>query len=123
MDSHSDMITVYFDGACPRCVKDRNNYQKLAGKRAEQVCWFDITGQEQALIALGIDPAKALTELHIKMADGVIVSELDAYIELMHRVPILRPFAYLLALPIIRPILSRCYHFLVKRRLKRAGRW
>ena len=59
-------IIVYYDGACPSCIRDRENYEKLAGKAGDSVCWFDITGKEQELLKLGIDPVKALTELHVK---------------------------------------------------------
>ena len=118
----NDQITVYYDGACPRCIKDRDNYQKLIAKDESQVIWFDITGQEQQLLQLGIDPNKALTELHIKMSDGRVHSELAAYIELMRRVTLLKPLAFVIGLPLIRPLLARCYHLMVIRRLKKSGR-
>ena len=76
-------ITVYYDGACPRCVRDRRNYQKIAANKSEQVLWVDITDPDAELEQLGIDPQKALTELHITTADGQILSALDAYIVLM----------------------------------------
>ena len=80
-------IPVYYDGACPRCVKDRRNYQKIAANKSEQALWVDITDRDAELEQLGIDPQKALTELHITTADGQILSELDAYIVLMERIP------------------------------------
>ncbi len=123
MNSSEKHITVFYDAACPRCVKDRENYEQISGEHAEQVCWFDITGHEQELKELGIDPHKALTELHVKTADGQIVSELDAYIALMIRVPRLKPLAWIIGLPLIRPLLARCYHWMVLTRLKRQGRW
>ena len=52
----------------------------------------------------------------------LILSELDAYILLMSKVPILRPLAWLIGLPLIRPILSKTYHWNVNRRLQRSGR-
>lgn len=116
-------ITVYYDGACPSCVKDRRNYEKWAGKRADSVDWFDITDREHELKQLGIDPQKALTELHVCTVDGRIISELDAYIALMQHVPLLRPMAWLIGLPLIRPLLARYYRRMVLRRLKRQGRW
>ena len=122
MSESSNKIIVYYDGACPSCIKDRDNYQKIAGEQADSVCWVDITGRDQELERLGIDPHKALTELHIKTADGRILSELDAYIVLMKPVPILKPLAWIIGLPLIRPLLARCYHYLVTRRLKRQGR-
>lgn len=121
MDKNKDKITVYYDGACPACVRDRNNYEKISGKGAGQVCWFDITGQENQLRNLGIDPQKALNELHVQDENGRVVSELDAYILLMGKVPLLKPIAWLIGLPIIRPILARIYHQQVNRRLKARG--
>lgn len=115
-------LIVYYDGACPRCRKDRDTYQRLAGKHAEQVRWFDISGQEAHLQARGIEPRKAMLELHLEDASGTVHSELDAYILLMRRVPLLRPLAWLISLPLLRPLLARLYHASVERRLKRSGR-
>ena len=115
-------ICVYYDGACPQCIRDRQTYEKLAGKAGDKVFWVDITGQEQKLVELGIDPKKALTELHVKDENERILSELDAYILLMNHVPVLRPIAWLIGLPFIRPLLASIYHGLVNRRLRKSGR-
>ena len=96
MINNKAQLTVYYDGACPRCIKDRNNYQKLQGKNIDTVYWFD--------------------------TDGSIVSEMDAYILLMSRVPLLKPLAFIIALPIIRPLLARLYHYQVNKRLIHSGR-
>ena len=116
-------IIVYYDGACPGCVKDRENYEKLSGKTGQDVCWFDITGKEDQLREIGIDPKKALTELHIKDENNKIHSEMDAYILLMSKVPLLKPLAWLIGLPIIRPVLARIYHWQVNRRLRLSNRF
>ena len=115
-------ITVYYDGACPSCIKDRENYEKMAGEAGKDVCWFDITGQEEQLRQQGIDPYKAMTELHVRNERQEVFSELDAYILLMQRVPRLKPFAWLIGLPVIRTALSMVYRWMVKRRLKASGR-
>jgi len=117
-----DKITVYYDGACPTCVRDRRNYEKLSGKYANNVTWFDITDNEEELIRLGIDPKLAMTELHIKTNDAQIISELDAYIILMKKTFWLKPVALLLSLPVLKPLLAKLYHYVVNRRLKRSGR-
>lgn len=122
MAQQGGKICVYYDGACPQCVRDRQRYEKLAGKACESVCWVDITGKEQSLREMGIDPAKALTELHVKDRDERILSELDAYILLMRQAPLLKPLAWLIGLPLIRPLLAELYHRMVIRRLKRSGR-
>lgn len=122
MTKEKQKITVYYDGACPSCIKDRKNYEKLAGKGGEDVCWFDITGQDTYLRDIGIDPHKALSELHVRDEHQQIASELDAYILLMSRVSLLKPLAWLIGLPVIRPLLASLYHWMVNRRLKRSGR-
>ncbi|MDQ6986273.1 MAG: DUF393 domain-containing protein [Mariprofundaceae bacterium] len=115
-------IVVYYDGACEKCVKDRENYESMAGVAGRDVQWFDITDKEDELKALGIDPQLALSELHIRDDAGNILSELDAYILLMRRVPRLKPLAWLIALPLIRPLLAALYHASVLHRLRRDGR-
>lgn len=86
-------ITVFYDGAGPRGVRDREQYERWAGPASESVCWFDITGQDERLRALGIDPRRALTELPVLDEHQRVRSELDAYILLMERVPRLKPLA------------------------------
>ena len=71
---------------------------------------------------IGIDPHKALTELHVKDENQRILSEMDAYILLMSKVPLLKPLAWLIGLPLIRPLLARIYHWQVSRRLSLSGR-
>jgi len=122
MSQNETKIKVYYDGACPKCVKDRATYEKLAGKAGEDVCWIDITGREQQLRQIGIDPRKALTELHVQDENQRILSEMDAYILLMSKVPVLKPLAWLIGLPLIRPLLAKIYHWLVNQRLRRSGR-
>ena len=115
-------ITVYYDGACPTCVRDRAQYERLAGKAGEGTCWVDITGRDAELRAQGIDPDAALRELHVRDAEGRVRRELDAYILLMSRVPPLRPLAWLIGLPGVRPLVSRWYRASVLRRLRAEGR-
>lgn len=115
-------ITVYYDGSCPSCVKDRTLYETLAGTSNQDICWFDITDKDQELLKKGINPHKALTELHIEHPEKGILSEMDAYITLMNRVSWLKPIAWFISLPIIRPIISRIYHWQVTRRLQKQGR-
>ena len=122
MNQDSAKIIVYYDGSCPKCVKDRQNYEQLAGNAGENVCWMDITGQDEQLREIGIDPRKALTELHVKDENQQILSELDAYIPLMSKVPLLKPLAWLIGMSLIRPLLARIYHWQVNRRLRRSGR-
>ena len=127
MEYDNEKICVYFDGACPSCVKDRDNYLRLAGKTGKTVEWLDITHKDDELIALGINPKKAIKELHISITSNqqppLILSELDAYIVLMQRTKLLRPLAWLISRSYIRPKLSKLYHYLVTKRLTKTGRF
>ncbi|XOZ34638.1 thiol-disulfide oxidoreductase DCC family protein [Halomonadaceae bacterium KBTZ08] len=122
MNRPESRLVVYYDGSCPVCIRDRRLYERLAGRGGRNLVWFDITGQEAALRARGIDPELALQELHVEDGQGRIHSEMAAYILLMRHVPLLRPLAWLLSLgPIKRPV-SALYHRWVQRRLAREGR-
>ena len=115
-------ITVYYDGACPRCIRDRERYERISGEAGRSVRWVDVNGREATLREKGIDPVQALRELHVEDEQGDIHRELDAYILLMSRVPRWRPLAWLIGLPGIRPLLSWGYRRAVLRRLRRQGR-
>lgn len=117
MTSPDGKLIVFYDGSCPACIKDRRWYEKLAGRTGESVEWLDITGRDEQLRQEGIDPDSALRELHVKDAQGRIHREMDAYILLMSRLPVLKPLAWLIGLPLIRPFLARLYHSWVSRRL------
>lgn len=110
-------LTVFYDGACPVCVRDRRWYEKLEGQTDDRVAWLDITGRDAELRQQGINPEHALRELHVKDAQGQVHREMAAYILLMSRVPALKPLAWLIALPVIRPSLAWLYHRWVTRRL------
>ena len=122
MVKQTDRITVYYDGACPKCLRDRDAYLKMAGSAANDVDWVDITGRDWELCELGIDPRKALTELHVRDGSNRVHTEIDAYRLLMLKVPRLKPLAWLIGLSGIRQLVSRSYHWQVNRRLRKQGR-
>ena len=118
----SKRIIVYYDQSCPSCVKDRALFERVAGKREALFSWFDITSQDGALRQRGIDPFKALRELHIQDTKGNIHSEMDAYSIMMKKIPLLMPLGVLICLPVIKPVLSYFYRRTVDRRLACGGR-
>jgi predicted DCC family thiol-disulfide oxidoreductase YuxK len=122
MNQGNPKICVYYDGACPKCVKDRRNYERLAGESGNDIQWIDITGKEDLLVSIGIDPKKALMELHVQDENRQILSEIDAYVLLMSKVPVLKPLAKIIGLRLVRPVISKVYHWQVNRRLRRSGR-
>lgn len=123
MSAAKQTLRVYYDGACPICVRDRRRYEQMAGANADQVEWLDITGREAELKSQGIEPDAALKELHVKDEQDVIHRELDAYILLFSRITWLKPIAWLISLPVLKGMLSWGYRRWVKRRLIKDGRW
>ncbi|WP_341503224.1 DUF393 domain-containing protein [Gallaecimonas sp. GXIMD4217] len=113
-------LTVFYDGACPRCRRDRANFERWAPQAPVQ--WLDITDRDQELKALGLEPSRALRELHVRDQQGRLHIELDAYMLLFRYVWWLRPLGAIIGLPGIRPLVSRWYRWWVDRRLRRQGR-
>ncbi len=121
-DAHPHPITVFYDGACASCIRDRKTYEKLAGRKRTGIRWVDISDPTTDLRRCGIDPWKAKRELHVQDETRRVVSEMDAYVLLMNKVPLLRPLARLIGMPLIRPFLSVVYRRTVNARLARTHR-
>ncbi|WP_290647618.1 thiol-disulfide oxidoreductase DCC family protein [Aquisalimonas sp.] len=115
-------LKVYYDGACPRCLHDRARYERLAGAAAAAVEWVDVTGNEETLRALGVEPRDALQALHVQDDQGTMHHGIEAYILLMRPVPALKPVAWMLGIPVLKDALEWGYRRCVKRRLARQGR-
>lgn len=115
-------LYVYYDGACPICRRDRARYEQWAGETGDSVTWCDLNEYGEHLHAIGVDPDVALLSLHLEDAEGRLYEGIDAYVLLMKRVPRLRPAAFAMALPGVKPVLTAVYKHWVRRRLAREGR-
>lgn len=104
----------------PARARDRARYDRWVGQAGASVCRFDITGQDERLRALGLDPRRAPTALHVA-DDRRRRSALDAYILLLDRIPWPKPLAWPIG-PWIRPWRTRLYHRTVEHRLRCSGR-
>jgi len=119
-------IRVYFDGGCPKCIKDRDNYLRIAGEHASNVHWININHNERELVEEGILFKEALQSLHIKVCftdnESIILNGLEAYEVLMHQTQVLKPLGWFISLPLIKPVLSGLYKAKVYMRLRISGR-
>jgi predicted DCC family thiol-disulfide oxidoreductase YuxK len=114
-------LNVYYDAACPLCRNERRRYESWQ-EAAKGVEWLDVNAHHTYLIAHNIEPRDALLSLYVEDAEGQFHDGIDAYVIMMRRVPRLKPLAWLIGLPIIKPILTRIYEIIVRRRLARDGR-
>ncbi len=91
--------TVYFDGACPLCRREIDHYQRQAG--AEQVAWVDVSRCDAAALGDGLNRADALARLHVRSADGRLVSGAPAFAAIWAQLP---AYAWLARLAARRPV-------------------
>ena len=120
-------IVVLYDGACPTCVEDRKRYQswqqvKNETSGSDQVHWLDLNQAPDVLAQFSISEQAAISELHLIIDGKIVVKELDAYIVLFRQIPKFKIVAWLIGLPVIKPLLAKYYRYRVQKRLKRTNR-
>ncbi|MGM0985240.1 MAG: thiol-disulfide oxidoreductase DCC family protein [Pseudomonadota bacterium] len=115
-------LKVYYDGICPVCRRDRTRYERWAGEAGRQVTWCDVTEHQATLREKGVDPQAALLSLHVEEEGGRIREGIDAYVLLIRRVPRLKPVAWVIGMPGLKPVLRWLYDRWVRRRLAQEGR-
>jgi predicted DCC family thiol-disulfide oxidoreductase YuxK len=77
--------TLYYDGACPVCSREVAMYQRQTG--AEQVQWVDVTRCDAAALGDGLTREAAMARLHLRQADGRLVSGAGAFTALWQLLP------------------------------------
>jgi demethoxyubiquinone hydroxylase (CLK1/Coq7/Cat5 family)/predicted DCC family thiol-disulfide oxidoreductase YuxK len=111
---------VYYDGACPLCAREIATYRSARG--GEQLNWVDA----QACASQGLGPAlardDALRRLHVRLADGRLVSGAAAFVAIWQRLPAFRGLALLARVPGMLWLMEGLYRaFLRLRPLWRAA--
>lgn len=113
--------TVYFDGACPVCRREIALYQRQTG--AESLCWVDAAACAPEALGAGLDRPAALDRLHVRGADGRLVSGAAAFLAMWAALPRTAGLARLLDRPWLVQGLDAAYTgFLKLRRLWRPAR-
>jgi predicted DCC family thiol-disulfide oxidoreductase YuxK len=110
--------TVYYDGACPVCTREMAQYRKARG--AECLAFVDVSAAASGSLGPGLTREAALARLHLRRADGTLVSGAAAFAELWRHLPGLAWVGRLAAAPLVLPALELGYRaFLRIRRLWR----
>jgi predicted DCC family thiol-disulfide oxidoreductase YuxK len=111
-------LTVYFDGACPVCSREIALYRREPG--AEQLCWVDVAHCPPAQLGLGLSREAALARLHVRDAQGRLVSGARGFLALWQVLPRWAWLAGLLDRGPLPTLLEGAYRaFLMARRLWR----
>lgn len=77
--------TVYFDGGCPVCSREIAMYQRQPG--ADGVRWVDVAHCEASELGAGLSRPAAMARLHLRDADGHLVSGAAAFTTLWRSLP------------------------------------
>ncbi|MCU0762573.1 MAG: DUF393 domain-containing protein [Hydrogenophaga sp.] len=77
--------TVYYDGACPVCSREIAMYRRQPG--ADAVQWVDVTRCDPAELGPGLSREAAMARLHLRRADGTLVSGAEAFTAMWRSLP------------------------------------
>lgn len=109
-------VTVWYDGACPLCIREIAFMRRLDRRRA--IDFVDVA-HEQA--ACPVDRALLLARFHAQEVGSPVVSGAAAFAAMWRAIPVLRPIGLIARNTIVLALLERAYlAFLVVRpRLQR----
>lgn len=114
----SAACTVYFDGACPLCRREIDHYRRQA--QSAPVAWVDVSTCHPVELGADLDRATALARMHVRRADGQLVSGAVAFVEIWRKLPAYAWLARLAAWPPLLAVMEAGYvGFLKLRRLWR----
>lgn len=109
---------VYYDGACPICRREIAHYQGRAG--AEGFRWVDVSSCEAEALGPGLIREAALARMHVRGADGTLVSGAAAFAALWSGMPGFRWLGRIVGAWPMAPLAEGVYRaFLLVRRLWR----
>lgn len=77
--------TIYFDGDCPVCSREIAMYRRQPGASAVQ--WVDVAYVDAPALGAGLTRSAAMARLHLRRADGSLVSGARAFTELWRALP------------------------------------
>lgn len=77
--------TLYYDGACPVCVREVAMYRREPG--AEALHWVDVAACDCADLGTDLTRQQAMARLHLRQPDGQLASGAAAFVALWRSLP------------------------------------
>ena len=120
-DAGAKALTVYFDGACPVCTREIAVYRRQPG--AQACDWVDASRCDGAALGPGLDRGAALARMHVRRADGSLVSGAAAFAQMWLALPRTRLLGRVAAWPPVTMLLEAGYRafLLLRRAWRRPG--
>ncbi len=97
-------VTVWYDGACPLCIREIGLMRRLAPQGA--IDFVDVAKGES--VSCPVDRELALARLHAREG-GEVLSGAAAFAAMWRAIPVLRPFGQLARNRIVLAGLERLY--------------
>ena len=100
-------LTVYYDGACHLCSREIEHYRQRDTQGSLEL--VDIAAPGFAAAAAGLDRVQIQKSLHVRLADGTLVTGLGAFIAIWGVLPGLGTLARIAQQPLLNPLLRGGY--------------
>jgi len=111
-------VQVYYDGGCPVCSREIGFYRARPG--ADGFVWIDVNRAGPADLGAGLTRESAMARMHVRLADGTLLSGAEAFAEMWRAMPGFKWLGWLLAMPPFGSLAELGYRgFLLARRLWR----
>jgi predicted DCC family thiol-disulfide oxidoreductase YuxK len=98
------LLTVWFDGACPLCLREIAIMRRLDRRGA--IAFIDIGAADAAC---PIDPALLLARFHAREGEGPLLHGAAAFAAMWRAIPVLRPLGHAARFPPLMWLLERAY--------------
>ena len=112
-------LTVFFDGACPICVREIALMRRL-DRRCRLVC-CDFSRPDYDAASINISPAELGRVIHARWSDGSVITGVDVFRAMWEAVG-LRFLARLSRLSLVEPLVLNAYAWFARNRLRLTGR-
>ncbi len=99
--ANATTCTVYFDGACPLCRREIAHYRSREGSAS--IAWVDAASCSPAELGADLSRDAALGRLHVRQADGALVTGASAFAAIWDRLP---AYGWLAGIASRRPLLK-----------------
>lgn len=113
MESNVRKSTVFFDGSCPLCRAEIENYRRRDQGRA--LCFVDVA-EIGAIPPDGVTQEAAMKRFHVLASDGRVLSGAAGFVEVWTRLPGWRWAALAASLPGALTVLEWCYEIFLQLR-------
>jgi predicted DCC family thiol-disulfide oxidoreductase YuxK len=102
-------LTVWYDGACPLCIREIALMRRLDKRNA--IRFVNVAPKDAPC---PIDRALLLTRFHAQETDGPVLDGAAAFAAMWRAIPVLRPLGLIARSAVVLGVLERAYNAFLK---------